>query len=454
MRLLDRIIKTLSLLAVAFCGVITDSECGKLGIKTTTLSNGMKVIVVKTKAKNVVSMCVGYFVGSADDPRSTVGISHLLEHMMFKGTTTIDGDHLKKLLFTYNKSSGAFTSFDITVFWSTCAPHTLDMNLKIEADRMVNLKLSKDAIDSEKKVVIEERKLVMETNPIANHMQEAAWKATFLYSTYSYPIIGYMDQIEACDEDAIHAHYEKYYVPSNAFLLIVGDAEFDEVVRKAEKFFGSIPPGKKPDRARVIEPSDTGLKYDITHESPQIAIHNFNMMFRVQRPLISDLRKLLTTSMAIDIMGGDESSILYQRIVDTDELAFTLATYFDVRAFDAARVNIASVAREAKSVPLIRGKILEIVAALLKTPPSKKAIEEAVENAKRKYIDQINMALDDTYSIAMIVLEYLINGYGIEDIDSLMDIITDIRPAEVYEAGRSVFDRNNMFMTILSCPKV
>ncbi|MDR1609486.1 MAG: insulinase family protein [Holosporales bacterium] len=419
----------------------------KLGIQTATLANGMKVIVLPTSTKGVVSMCVGYFVGSADDPRNVVGISHLLEHMMFKGTTTISGEDLKELLFTYNKDSGAFTGFDITVFEATCSRDLMERNLKIEADRMVNLKLTKDDIDREKNVVIEERKLTTESNPITNYMQEAAWRAMYLHSTYSYPLVGYLDQINACDEAALRAHYDRYYVPNNAFVLVVGDITLDEAVEKAQKCFGSIPAGDDPRRSRVIDPEDTGLRFNIDRESPQISVHNLNIIYTIKRKLISDFRKLMVVDMMVDILACGESSVLYQQIVDKEELAFTLSAYLDVRAFDKARVNIASVARDAKKVDVIDKRISEIIAEFPKT-----LTREKVEREKQKYLDQISMVLDNSHSAMMFVLEYLINGYDVGDLDKARDVISSITFEEVVEAAKAVFNPKNRSMRILSHP--
>jgi zinc protease len=427
----------------------TDSKADskKLGIQTAALANGMKIIVLPTSAKDVVSMCVGYFVGSADDPRNVVGVSHLLEHMMFKGTTTISGDDLKELLFTYNKDSGAFTGFDITVFWSTCSRDLIEWNLKIEADRMVNIKLSKEDVDREKNVVIEERKLTTESNPITNYMQEAAWKATYLHSTYSYPIVGYIDQINTCDEVILRAHYNKYYVPNNAFVLIVGGITLDEAVEKVQKCFGQIPAGNNPHRSRVIDPENTGLRFQIDRESPQISVHNLNIIYLLSRGLISDLRKLITVNLAVDILACGESSVLYQQIVDKEELAFTLSTHLDVRAFDKARVNIATIARDAEKVEVIDKRISEIIAEFTRT-----LTRERVEREKQKYIDQISMVLDNSYSAMMFVLEYMINGYDIGDLDKAREIISSITFEEVVEVAKTVFNPKNRFMRILSHP--
>ena len=127
----------------------------------------------------------------------------------------------------------------------------MDVNLQIEADRMRNLKLDKKDLASEKEVIKEERKMRMESNPLTHYMEESALKSMYLYSNYSYPLVGYMDQIDACNKDEVKKHYKKFYKPNNAFVLIVGDITMKEALPKVKKYFGNIKKGKEHKRVRI-----------------------------------------------------------------------------------------------------------------------------------------------------------------------------------------------------------
>ncbi len=253
-----RITKFIAFLIV--CTMGSFSRASDIDIQERTLDNGLKIIVVNLKSNGVIFGGVGYYVGSGDDPRNIVGVSHILEHMMFKGTRNLSGDDLKKTIFVNNKYSNAFTGHDVTFYVHLFSKDIIDNNLKIEADRMKNLRIDSKDLAKEKEVVIEERKMRTESDPRTNFMEEAAWKTMYLFSNYSYPVIGYLDQIKSCDQKVVRQHYKKYYKPNNAFVLLVGDITIDEAVEKVKKYFGNIKKGKDQNRERVIDPVNTGLK--------------------------------------------------------------------------------------------------------------------------------------------------------------------------------------------------
>ncbi|MDR3224282.1 MAG: insulinase family protein [Holosporales bacterium] len=418
-------------------------------IQSKTLGNGLRVIVVPLKTKDVISFGVGYFVGSADDPRCVVGISHLLEHMMFKGTTNLSGDKLKDLVFIYNKDSNAFTSFDVTFFEHLCNKSLMDIDLKIEADRMQNLALTDESVESEKQVVIEERKMTEESNPIIKYMREAVWKMTYLYSAYSYPIVGYEDQIRACDKDILQVHYGRWYVPNNAFVLFVGDITIDEAVTVVQKHFGHIPKKPDPERNRVVDPEETGLRYSVDRGSDQISVHNLNIIYKIDKELFDNVRKLVTMEIVVDILAGGMGSVLYEEMVDKRELAYTLDSQTDIRAFDKGRVNIATVFRENQNVDEVDKTISSIVAAFHK----KYLTKERFEKVKQKYLDQFQMLNGDPKAMTMFIIENYANGQKLEELDDIENIVSNVTFEEVVEVATKIFDKENRIMRIYSHPK-
>lgn len=332
---------------VLIISIVTSfSKTNDVDIQERFLDNGLRVIVVNLKSNGVIFGGVGYYVGSGDDPRNIVGVSHILEHMMFKGTKNLSGDDLKKTIFVNDKYSNAFTGYDVTFFVHLFSKDIIDNNLKIEADRMQNLKIDSKDLAKEKEVVIEERKMRTESDPRTNFMEEAAWKSMYLFSNYSYPVIGYLDQIRACNQKNVKQHYRKYYKPNNAFVLLVGDITIDEAVEKVRKYFGNIKRGEEHKRERVIDPVDTGLSHTIEHKSPQISTHDLNFIYKIDRKYFDTVKKLAMLEIAGSILSSGESSILYQEIVDKKKISYTIDSYLDVRAFDKGRINISTVFRE------------------------------------------------------------------------------------------------------------
>lgn len=442
MRILSKLLLIASL---SFASAYSES----LNIEEQTLDNGLRVIVLSTKAPGVVFCGVGYFVGSADDPRNVVGISHVLEHMMFKGTKSISGEDLKKIVFIYNKASNAFTSYDITVYVHLASKSFLDADLQIEADRMRNLKLSAEDLAREKEVIIEERKMRTESDPITNFMEEAAFKVMYLFSNYSYPVIGYLDQIKACNEKEVKNHYEKFYKPNNAFVLLVGDISMQEALKKVKKHFGNIKKGEESVRNRVIDPEDIGIKYTLEREAQNISVNNLNIIYQVNRPLFDDLKKLVTLEIAAGILGSGTSSVLYKNIVDKEKLAYGVDSLLSVRAFDKGRVNITTVFKENQTLETVENEIQTLV----NDYADKHLTDVLVEKEKQKITDQIEKLSDNPQEFGMFILTYLINGYNLEDVNRIKKIVKSITFEDVKAMAKQVFSNKNRMMRIYSHPK-
>lgn len=437
------------LTAFVLGATLSFAKTSDMNIQEKTLENGLKVVVVNLKSNGVIFGGVGYYVGSGDDPRNIVGVSHILEHMMFKGTTKLSGDDLKKIIFTNNKYSNAFTSHDITVYVHLFAKDMLDVNLQIESDRMQNLKIDKDDLDKEKNVVIEERKMRTESDPRTNFIEEASWKSLYLFSNYSYPIIGYLDQIQACDQNAVKAHYTKYYKPNNAFVLLVGDITIDEAVDKVNKYFGNIKKGVEHKRDRVIDPIDTGLRHTIEHESSQISTHDLTFSYKVDKKLFDSVKKLAILEIAVGILASGESSVLSQEIVDKGKYSYGIGSYFDLRAFDKGHFNISTTFRENHTKDEVAAKIFDVVYNYT----SKYLTKELFEKEKQKLLDQIDMTKDNPQNVGMMVLTYLINGYNPSELRNIKSILRDITFEEVTSAAKEVFQKSNLVLTTYNHPK-
>lgn len=431
------------------CTITSFSKTNNIDIKEGFLDNGLKVIVVNLKSNGVIFGGVGYYVGSGDDPRNIVGVSHILEHIMFKGTSNLSGDDLKKTIFVHNKYSNAFTSHDITFFVHLFSKDIIDNNLKIEADRMQNLKIDSKDLAKEKEVVIEERKMRTESDPRTNFMEEAAWKSMYLFSNYSYPVIGYLDQIKSCDKKAVEQHYKKYYKPNNAFVLLVGDITLDEAMPKIKKYFGNIKKGKEHKRERIIDPIDTGLKHTIEHESVQISTHDLNFIYKIDRKYFDNVKKLAILEIAGSILASGEGSVLYQEIVDKRKLSYTIDSYLDIRAFDKGRINISTVFRENQKKDIVESEVLSVISDYV----SKYLTKKLFEIEKKKLLDQIEILNDNPQNMGMMILTYLINGYNLDDVKNIKNLINDIKFEDVKSTAEKIFQPGNLILKIYSHPK-
>ena len=201
--------------------------CSKLfDSQTFTLKNGLQVVVVENNRAPIVTSMIWYNVGSMDEERGKSGIAHFLEHLMFKGTKKYPGSYSSKFISRNGGTENAFTSFDYTAYFQTISSDKIEKILELEADRMKNLVLSKDQIESERNVILEERNQRIDSDP-SSILDEKLRRILFLNHTYGIPIIGWKHEIKKLKYEDVFNFYKKFYRPSNAKLILSGDINIE-----------------------------------------------------------------------------------------------------------------------------------------------------------------------------------------------------------------------------------
>ena len=213
------------------------------------LTNGLKVLVKEDHRSPVVVSQVWYKVGSSYEPGGITGISHMLEHMMFKGTDKHPAGEFSRIISENGGEENAFTGQDYTAYFQTMEASRLAVSFELEADRMRHLHLLADELKKELQVVTEERRMRTDDNPQAK-MQEHFMSAAYSNSPYKHPIIGWPADIAHYTVDDLQAWYQRWYAPNNATLVIVGDVQTADVFALAEKHFGDL----KPSELKTIKP--------------------------------------------------------------------------------------------------------------------------------------------------------------------------------------------------------
>ena len=314
---------------------------------------------------------------------------------------------------------------------------------------MQNLKLDPKELQKEKEVVIEERKMRTESDPFINHMEEASWKAMYLFSNYSYPVIGYIDQIKACGPTEVRAHYEKFYNPQNDFVLLVGDITIDEAIDKVKTYFGMIPAGKRVDRNRVIDPESTGLTHSIEHEDENIKFNDINIVYKIDRNLFDDVRKQTIVELIVGMLSTGSSSVLYSELIDKNKTAYDIGSYLDIRAFDKGRLNISAMFHNDKKVNDVDNAIMQTISDFV----DKHLTKERFENEKKKYLDQLELNENDPNLMLMYGLSYITNGYKMSEFKKIRSIIRSITFEETKDIAQKILNKKNRIMRIYSHPK-
>ena len=204
------------------------------------LENGLKVIVKEDHRAPVATAQVWYKVGSANEYGGITGVSHVLEHMMFKGTPKFPVGQFSKILAGIGARDNAFTSRDFTAYYQLFDVSKLETSFELESDRMAHLTLDEGEFNKEIEVVKEERRLRTEDNPNALTYEQFN-AAAYNSSSYHNPVIGWMNDLDNMQVSDLRAWYEYWYMPNNATLVVVGDVNADDVFALAEKYYGVIP---------------------------------------------------------------------------------------------------------------------------------------------------------------------------------------------------------------------
>ena len=225
-------------------------------MRATTLDNGLKVLIQEEHTAPLASVWCWYKVGSKDERPGLTGVSHWVEHMNFKGTENIPRDQVKGIIEQYGGSWNGYTWIDQTTYLETATRDALDRMLFIESERMARCLYHPDDCESERTVIISE--LQGGENDPDQFLDQELTATAFKAHPYRHPTIGWLPDLQSMTRDDLYGYYRRYYVPNNATLVIVGDVDTDEALKRVEWHFGAIQPGPEPERIRTIEPEQTG----------------------------------------------------------------------------------------------------------------------------------------------------------------------------------------------------
>jgi len=221
-------------------------------VRETVLENGLKVLVQEVHTAPLASVWCWYKVGSKDEGPGLTGVSHWVEHMNFKGTRNIPRDQVKGIIEQFGGTWNGYTWIDQTAYLETAAREALDRMLFIEAERMSACLYDPEDCESERTVIISELK-GGENDP-EQLLDIELTAAAFRVHPYQHPTIGWLHDLETMTRDDLYGHYRRNYVPNNATLVVVGDVDTDDVLRRVERHFGPIPAGGAVPRVRALEP--------------------------------------------------------------------------------------------------------------------------------------------------------------------------------------------------------
>jgi zinc protease len=281
----------------------------ELDVTVETLDNGLKVILLEDHSVPVISYWTFFRVGARNERPGITGISHFMEHMMFNGTEKYGPQEFDRILEANGGYSNAFTSKDMTAYYEDFASDVLELIVDLDSDRMKSLALDPKYVESELGVVKEERRLSID-NSVAGQLYEELYGLAFKAHPYSWPVLGWMSDLENMTRADCVEYFRIYYAPNNAVLIIAGDFETKEALALIHRYYDDIPAQEPPDDVRTSEPEQLGERRAIVHrpaELPQIMIGYHGP------PVGSDDVYVLDVLQAMLTKG--DSSRLYKKLV-------------------------------------------------------------------------------------------------------------------------------------------
>ena len=397
------------------------------------LSNGMKVLLVEAPKAPVVTVQVWYKVGSRNEVMGRAGLSHMLEHMMFKGTVKYPKGTFSRLIRKNGGIDNAFTSQDFTAYFENLAADRVELALEMEADRMQGLVLDMKELTTEREVVKEERRLRTEDDP-QGALVEALFAQAYLSHPYHWPVIGWFNDLDAMTLDDLQQHYDTYYSPNNATLIVVGDIKADSLLPAIKQLFEPIPRGPEPRPIATMEPEQKGERRFLLKRDAQVA---FVMMgYRVPNFSSED-------SYALDILDSilshGKSSRLYQSLVYEQKSALAVGAEYSLLQSDPGLFYFYALVSPNQKPELVEKSLNREIKRLQTDLPTELELQRAKNQVEASHIFE----QDSNFRRAMLLGQAESVGAGWQKIDQFVERIRAVTAKDIQRVARQYLTEDN-----------
>jgi zinc protease len=426
---------TLSALLLALAGCSQTHE--------TTLPNGLRVIVKEDRRSPVVVSQIWYRVGSQDEPDGSTGISHVLEHMMFKGTQRLKPNEFSRIVAEHGGRENAFTGYDYTAYYQQLEKSRLPISFELEAERMRNLRLDPAELAKEIQVVMEERRLRTDDQP-ESLLFEKFMATAYTAHPYKNPVIGWMPDLEKMRAEDLRAWYERWYAPNNATLVVVGDVNPVEVFTLARKYFGPVP------RRDLAPPTQTP-------EPPQAAERRVRVSAPAEVPYLllgwhvpvlspdDKSNEPYALDVLSGILGGGNSARLARELVREQKLAANADAGYSPIARSPGMLMLDGTPVPGRTVEELE-LALRAQAARLRDEP---VTEEELNRVKAQVVAGNVYSRDSVFGQAMEIGQLVTAGLDWRLKDKFVQRIKAITARDVQAVARKYLTDDNLTVAIL-----
>lgn len=403
-----------------------------------TLDNGLKIIVKEDHRAPVVVSMIWYNVGSADEPGGITGVSHALEHIMFKGTKRYPAGMFSKTIAGLGGEENAFTDYDYTAYFEQLSSDRLEKALVLEADRMNNLLIDPQEFSKEIQVVQEERLLRTDNNPRALTL-ERFMATSQLTSPYQHPIIGWMSDLKEMRAQDLKAWYHNFYVPNNAVLVVVGDVNPELVQKLATQYFGAIPRGAAYIRKKQTEPPSMGPKKIEIHAKAKVPVLvlGYTTPSTVSAPNQAEPYAL---EVIAALLGAPDSGRLTKTLVRDHHIATAVQTDYNLYTRYQNQFLFYAMPAEGVSMEKLKQNIMGQIHHLQEHPVS----DEELSRTKTMLIAQKTFEKDSLFGQAALLGLLETIGLHPDNLQTYIPHIQGLTSEQIQSTAKRYFQENSL----------
>jgi len=389
-------------------------------VSETVLPNGLKVLLLENHKAPVITFQVWYRVGSRNEAWEKTGLSHVLEHMMFKGTKRFGPEQFSRIIQENGGNDNAFTSADYTAYFENLGADRVGIAVEMEADRMANLLLREDDFRTERMVVMEERRMRTEDDPHAV-LQEQLQATAFQQQPYRWPVIGWMQDLRRLTLKDLEEYYRTYYNPVNAFLVVVGDFKKEELLPQIEKAFGAIPRGVPPDQEKGIDPPQLGERRMVVKKEAQLPFLLMGYHVPNLREPDSYVLEVIAT-----LLSNGKSSRFYRDLVRERELVLSAEAEHSLLSRDSGLFLISAEPLPEKEVAQVERALEQELERLRREPVPTPELEKVKNLMEASFLT----AQDSLFFQAMLLAQFEIASTW-RAVDDYLPSIRKVTPEDI-----------------------
>lgn len=398
-----------------------------------TLDNGLEIVVIPNHRAPVVTQMVWYKVGAADEAFGHSGIAHFLEHLMFKGSEGMAPGEFSKTIRALGGNDNAFTGQDYTAYYQSVSKDNLEKIMTMESGRMRGLNVPPDQVDSERQVILEERRQRTDNDPKAQFAEQMN-AALFVNHPYGKPVIGWLHEMAKISRDEAKVFYDAHYAPNNAILVVSGDVSGEEVLALAKKTYGKLEKRDVPARERPVSPplfsrTLVTLRHDVIRE-PVVQ----------QAYRVPSYRENAQDSLALQVLdeiaGGGPTSRFYKSLVVDQKIAVNAGISYDGDTWDDGTLWIYATPAQGVTLEQLQKALEDELRKIVASGVSETELAEAKTRMQASAV----YARDDLEGPAMTVGGALTAGMSLDDVEYWPEKIDSVTAAQIQDVAKRFLD--------------